>query len=417
MQSENHQKKHQEVALTRFAAVSWIEQQVVSGLKLNQALWQAAERVWAGRRYTPSTLEEWLYLHRKSGFESLLPRGRSDRGVVRALSAQVRAALEDLRRKHPTLSVRTLVEDLVRQGVLRPGEFSYPSIYRWLQRAGLDPQSLRRELAVGSGPTKAFETALANDVWMSDMMHGVVFKTTDGQVVRSRLFAMLDDCSRVCVGGQYYASESLICLLDVFKGAVSRRGIPSKLYVDLGKVFVSHHLQVVCASLGCKLSHCKPYHCWSKGKIEKFFSFVQSGFQQQLALHPVHSLEELNARFWQWLELEYHQRLHTALGTTPAQRFTERSQALRTVADLTQLDHLFLMRQKRRVRKDATLSLQGQLWEVNLALRGREVEVRFNPFNLQKVEVYFAGKLFCQARRCNKQLNAQNFHTSSNYEE
>lgn len=416
MQEENLRKRHQEAALARFAAVSWIEEQVKNGMKLRMALCQAADRVWTGRKYALSTLEEWVYLHRERGFEGLLPRGRSDRGSVRSLSPQVREALESLRRLHPTLSVRSLVEHLLREGTLTVGQFSYASIYRWLQRAGLDPRSLRRELSVGEGPTKAFETALANDIWMADMMHGLVLKTLDGRTIRTRLFAMIDDCSRVCVGGQYYASESLVCLMDVFQGAVSRRGIPTKLYVDLGKVFVSHHLQVVCASLGCKLSHCKPYHCWSKGKIEKFFSFVQSGFQQQLAFNPVHSLEELNARFGQWLELHYHQRLHSAMGTTPAQRFAERSTALRTVSDLAQLECLFLMRQTRRVRKDATLSLQGQLWEVNLALRGREVEVRFNPFNLQKVEVYFADKLFCQARRCNKQLNAKTFNNPSNYE-
>jgi transposase InsO family protein len=417
MNSTDIEKTHQTVALARFAAVSWIEEQIKNGNQLSFALSQAADRVWGQKKYAIPTLEEWIYLHRRHGFQGLLPRGRSDRGTIRSLSPQVREALERVRREHPGLSVRSLVEHLIKQGVLEVGRFSYPSIYRWLRRTGLDPRTLRREMAIGSGPTKAFEAALANDIWMADMMHGLVLKTAEGRTVRTRLFAIIDDCSRVCVGGQYYASESLVCLMDVFKGAVARRGVPSKLYVDLGKVFVSHHLQVVCANLGCKLSHAKPYHCWSKGKIEKFFSFVQSGFQQQLALSPVHSLDELNQRFWQWMELEYHQRLHSAIQTTPAQRFTERSQALRTVADVAELDQLFLMRQKRRVRKDATISLLGQLWEVNLALRSREVEVRFNPFQLQKVEIHFAGKLFCLARRCNKQLNARTFHNSSNYED
>lgn len=416
MNSTEIEKRHQEVALARSAVVSWIEQQMTGGLKLSQALRQASQRVWSGRTHQMSTMEEWVYTHRHHGFEGLKPRGRSDRGVVRALSPAAREALERIRREHPQLSVRTLVEHLVKQGVLQVGHFSYPSIYRWLQRAGLDPRSLRRELPVGQGPTKAFETALANDVWMADMMYGPVLTLESGESVRTRLFAILDDCSRVCVGGQYYTEESLPCFLDVFKGAVSRRGIPIKLYVDLGKVFTSHHLQVVCATLGCRLSHAKPYAAWSKGKIEKFFSYVQCGFQQQLALQPVGSVEELNQRFWQWLEKEYHQRLHSALGVNPAQRFAERSQALRAVPDRLQLDHLFWMHEQRRVRKDATISLRAQLWEVDLALRGQRIEIRYDPFNLQKVEVYFADKRFGQARRCNKQLNAKTFHTPANYE-
>ncbi len=416
MEQPSSEKQRQDRALIRYAAVSWIEQQVAGGLPLRQALRQAVERVWSGKNYQASTLEEWVYAYRRRGFEGLKPRGRSDRGVVRSLSPAVREALERVRRQHPALSVRTLVEHLVKEGVLQAGQFSYPSIYRWLARAGLDPRSLRRELPLGQGPAKAFETALANDIWMADMMYGPVLSLESGEVVRTRLFAILDDCSRLCVAGQYYTSESLVCFLDVFKTAVARRGIPAKLYTDLGKVFVAHHLQVICASLGCRLCHAKPYAAWSKGKVERLFLSVQTGFQQQLAFEPARSLEDLNTRFWKWLEREYHARTHSALETSPAQRFAERSQALRTVADPGELDRLFLMREKRRVRKDATVSLRGLLWEVNLALRGRVIEVRYDPFNLEKVAVYLGDQSFGQARPCDKQLNARTFNTAANYE-
>jgi transposase InsO family protein len=416
METSHSEKQRQETALGRYAAVSWIEQQVAGGLPLSQALLQAAERDWSGKTYRASTMEEWIYAYRHRGFEGLKPRGRSDRGVVRSLSPSVREALERVRREHPELSVRTLVEHLVKEGVLQTGQFSYPSIYRWLQRAGLDPRSLRRELPLGQGPTKAFEAPLANDIWMADMMYGPVLTLESGESVRTRLFAILDDCSRLCVAGKYYTSESLVCFLDVFKTAVARRGIPAKLYADLGKVFVSHHLQVVCANLNCRLSHAKPYAAWSKGKVERFLLSVQTGFQQQLALQPVGSVEELNRRFWKWLEREYHPREHSALGTNPANRFAERSGALRMVSDPAELDRLFLMHEKRRVRKDATLSLRGQLWEVDLALRGRVVDVHYDPFNLQKVEIYFADRCFGRARACDKQLNARTFNTPNNYE-
>ena len=349
-ENDDFEKQRQQTALIRYSAVSWIEQQVIGGLRLSQALRQAAQRLWSGKVFSASTMEEWVYAHRKGGFDALKPRGRSDRGVVRSLSATVREALERVRRRHPDLSVKTVVEHLVKQGALQPGEFSYPSIYRWLHRAGLDARSLRRELPAASGPTKAFETPLANDIWMADMMYGPTLKLKEGPTVRTRLFAILDDCSRLCVGAWYDASESLYCFLKVFKIAVARRGIPVRLYTDLGKIFVSHHLQVICASLGVRLCHAKPYAAWSKGKIEKFFRTVQEQFQQQLALEPVHSVEELNLRFWKWLEAEYHQRVHSALGTSPAQRFAERSGALRTLSDPDQLDRLFFMREKRRKR-------------------------------------------------------------------
>ena len=258
-----------------------------------------------------------------------------------------------------------------------------------------------------NGPTKAFEAALAHDLWMADLMHGPSLRTAEGKVIHTRLFAILDDCSRLMVGAAYHAGEALACFLDVLRTAVARRGIPFKLYVDQGKVFVSHHLRVVCASMGCKLLHAKPYAAWSKGKIERVFRTIQLDFQQRLAVSPVQGLEELNRQFWSWLELDYHQRMHRALSTTPSARFAERSTALRTVRDPAEMEAWFLMRHRRRVRKDATLSLGGKLWEAPLELRGQEVEVRYNPFTWQPVDLYVKARRIGPAKPCDKQLNVQ----------
>jgi len=37
-------------------------------------------------------------------------------------------------------------------------------------------------------------------------------------------------------------------------------------------LFVSQHLQTVCANFGIRLIHAKPYVAWSKGKIERFYA-------------------------------------------------------------------------------------------------------------------------------------------------
>src|SRR3990172_2545500 len=105
-------------------------------------------------------------------------------------------------------------------------------VYRWLQRTGLDARSLRMASALGvNGPTKAFEAALAHDLLMADLMHGPSLRRAEGKVIHTRLFAILDDCSRLMVGAAYHAGESLACFLDVLRTAVARRGIPFKLYV------------------------------------------------------------------------------------------------------------------------------------------------------------------------------------------
>ena len=154
----------------------------------------------------------------------------------------------------------------------------------------------------------------------------------------------------------------------------------------------------------------------SKGKMERWFRTLQMDFEARLLIDPARSLEELNARLWRWIEGEYHQRPHSALaGQTPAERFAQRALQLRTADAQTDWEALFLDRAERRVRLDATFSLEGQLWEVPVHLRGQLIEVRFNPFDWQRVEIWFAGQYVAAAHRCDKHLNAQTY-TSRDYE-
>lgn len=414
MQKPDNNPKEQQ-ALARFAAVSFIKQQRKGGWPLSQCLKAACERPWLERHYATSTLEEWYYLYAQGGFEALKPKGRKDRGQVRSLSPELCRRLEQLRREHPALTVRSLVRQLLKENALQPGGFSLSSIYRHLGARGLDARSLRarESLGEGAGPQKAFESPFSNDLWMTDMMHGPTLAAPAGKrPIGTRLFAFIDDCSRLCTSAAYYRGESLDCLLAVLRQAVKGRGIPLKIYSDNGKVFTCRHLKIVCANLDIQLLHARPYHSWSKGKVERFFRTVQTDFQQTLPFAPVSDIDELNERFRVWLEKDYHQRVHSSLeGVSPAERFRQRSAHLRAAGE--DLDRLFLNKVIRRVRKDATFSLDGRLWEVSPSLRGEKIEVCYDPFTYETVEVHVRGNYCQQARRLNKNLNCK---SSNNYE-
>jgi hypothetical protein len=64
---------------------------------------------------------------------------------------------------------------------------------------------------------------------------------------------------------------------------------------------------------------------------------------------------------------------------------------------------------------DATFSLEGQLWETPLHLRGQLIQVRFDPFQWRRVEIWREDKYVGPARRCDKQLNAKTY-TDRDYE-
>jgi putative transposase len=404
------------LALARHAAASWIQEALKQNFTLARATVLASERTWGGKTYSASTLESWYYLLRHQGFEALHRRPRKDKGSRKALSPEACQTILEWRRKHPHLKVKVLVRQLIGQGALHAGTFSLPSVYRLLAAHQMDARSLKYQPPASGGPTKAFECALPNELWMTDMMFGPVIRPPVGKPVHTRLFALIDDCSRLVPHAQYYESEKLCWFLDCLRHGLARRGFPHKLYTDQGKIFTCHHLRIVCANLNVRLCHAKPYAAWSKGKQERWFRTLQMDFEARLAIDPVHSLEELNTRLWRWIEGEYHQRPHSALeGQTPAERFARRAVNLRAADSQTDWEGLFLSRVERRVRLDATFSLEGQLWEAPVYLRGQTVQVRFDPFAWSRVEIWRDDKLVGPARRCNKQLNAKTY-TGTDYE-
>ena len=198
-------------------------------------------------------MEGWLYEYRAGGFAALKRQSRRDKGQLRALPPEDIQAIIKLRLSQPALPVSALVRQLLAQGVLEPGTFSMPTVCRVLRREGLDRPRL---LAETNGPTKAFETELPNMLWMADIMDGPTLRREE-RVLRTFLFATLDDCSRLVPHAQYYENEKLRCLLDCLQQAFARRGLPEKLYTDQGKILTCSHLRVVCANLRIHLLHAR----------------------------------------------------------------------------------------------------------------------------------------------------------------
>lgn len=402
-------------ALARYAAVSWITERMKDphphARGLSGVIQEAATRDWHGYRFSPSTLERHYYNYGKAGFAALVEQARSDAGAPRKLPPELVDVLLAERRAHPQIPVTVLLELLRDKGVDVVARVSASSVYRLLRQHGLDGIALKLAGADPSqGPQKAFEMPAVNMLWMTDMMHGPVLVDAAGRMIKSRLFAFLDDHSRLCPGGKYYRSEAFEGVLGVLRSAIRRRGIPEKIYTDCGKIYLCHQLAVICANLGVKLSHAQPYHAWSKGKIERFFRTVQQQFQTRLLDTPVHSLEELNERFESWLEEKYHRTVHSATGQTPAERFAAGAAGIRNPPDAAELDQLFLKRLTRRVRRDGCVTVEARLFEAPLCLRGMEVEIR-HPLPLaDQIEIWHQGKLAGLGKPVDKHFNATHFN-------
>ena len=406
--NQNQNTPHQTQALTRFRALNFIEDLQRGGGVLADALRQASLHPWPdekGDYYAVRTLEDWWYAYKKGGFDALVPATRSDQGKSRVLDGPTAAWVLEQVTQNPTVPLKVLYTHW--QQSQRP----LPSIsvlYRYLRRQGLDRKSLRAG-RLETGPTKAFEAPHVNDLWMVDFSPGPTL-SVGGKTRLTHLCVLVDDHSRLIPFAAYYPQANTEAFHHAFKEAILRRGLPRKLYTDQGKPFVNAHSHLVCAQLGVRLLHAKPYHSWSKGKCERLIQSIQQGFETTLRLegNAAHSLEELNTKLSAWIQTVYHQRPHSSTGQSPEYRYQQTAKSLRQWDERLDIEPLFYLRLERTVRKNGTVRLDGDLYEVPLSLRALKIQLRLDPWRRARIEVWYQDKFMDLARKAPLHLNAEN---------
>lgn len=357
-------------------------------------------------RVAEGTLREWLRAYQLGGFQALVPRVRTDQGRSRRIEPALAERLIAKKEASPALSIRLIIEELCKEGALAPGQLPPPvsTVHRLFQKNGL-----MRPGAGGPDPgdRRRFAYRDAGQLWTSDVMHGPSVLVAGRSRRKTYLIAFLDDATRVVTHAGFALAESTAAFLPLYKCAIIRRGLPDRLYVDNGANYRSHHLALVCAKLGVALIHARPFQPQGKGKIERFFRTVRSQLLSRLSPEDTASLEALNRRLLGWIEGEYHQSPHAGLeGQTPLDRWAQVGQAVRYPPPDLDLDDLFLFEATRKVASDRTVSLNGVIFEVDAALVGERVTLRFDPAAPEApVQVVHAGRVIERARRVDLYAN------------
>ena len=360
------------------------------------------------QRVAAETLRHWIKDYKRGGIDALKPKPRNDLGRSRALPQHLADQLLALKEEQPHLSVAQLIASLTPAPTaaaspataLPAWRPAASTVYRLLRRAGLMDRSAEHTTGQDADRRRfAFEHP--GQLWMSDVMHGPAVTLAGSRTRRKAyLIAFLDDATRVVPYCAFTLAESTQAFLPVFKQALMRRGIPQRLYVDNGANYRSQQLALVCAKLGIALIHARPYQPSGKGKQERFFRTVRAQLLPTLSQADTASLEALNRRLWAWVETEYHHHPHRGLdGDTPMDRWAA-GRAPRLPEPDLDLDALFLFEAKRRVQRDHTVSLNGTVFEVDAALVGQNVTLRFDPSIPagRGIEVWHEGRLVVRAK-------------------
>ncbi len=377
MPDELKPKNHaEEVALFRASVIGSLSCREMSRGDLADALRELSQRRFhlpgseITRTFGVSTLERWYYAHREGGVANLLPKLRSDRGFAKVLTEEQRALLLDIRREHEGASVPLILRTLVADGRLSLDAVSAATLRRLYREHGLDRRTLRQSGKDGRA-RRRWVADRPGQLWHSDVCHGRTLKMDKGKTPL-RIHAILDDASRAIVAIRACDNEREVEMLSLTTEALRLFPKPEVLYLDNGSTYSGDALSTACGRLDINLLHAQPYDPQARGKMERFWRTLREGCLDYIG--DANSLHDVQVRLLAFVDEHYHRAPHGGLmGRTPAEVWAERQGSLATEAEL---HDALIVRGRRRVRGDGTISVGGIDWELaHSFLAGRNVTV------------------------------------------
>lgn len=226
---------------------------------------------------------------------------------------------------------------------------------------------LHRENVERLKPLKRFVAKYPNELWQADIQGKMHFPFLGD----AYLILVKDDHSRFILGGKWFSSQTQINVFRVWYHCLFVWGLPKRMLQDRGSQYKANSrytqtgeyaqstYQFYARSLGIELEWA--YKAMTKGKIERFFRFVQQDFVREHM--QVKSFEELNKEFFRW-QIQYNETFkHSGIGMngrTPAEVYQPSS----VRKPKQELQELLTITIRRLVYRDSTISLFGKHYKV-----------------------------------------------------
>ena len=279
------------------------------------------------------------------------------------------------RRPHTSpLRTRQAVEDAIvalRKDLAEAGHDAGAETIAWhlRQRAGCAPsvatiwRILSRRGFVIPQPHKRprsswhrFAADLPNELWQADITHWALADGSDAEILN-----IIDDHSRLLAGSTARAVFKAGHIVEDLHVAMGRHGRPEKMLTDNGAVFTGLYrgrgwvaLERELAALGIGLSHCRPYHPQTCGKVERFHQTLKKWLARQ---DPAATTGALQAQLDEFTACYNTRRPHRAIGRrTPADAWNARPRAMPSRQGIRVSEHFRVRRD--RVDTDGKLTLR-----------------------------------------------------------
>lgn len=228
--------------------------------------------------------------------------------------------------------------------------------------------------------------------------------------------AILDDYSRAIVACRVFASDSSYHNLLTLRRAMARYGRPKVLYTDNDSKFrltryqrsrffvyrpetlaglVETEVARALRELDVQLLSHLPGNAQAKGKIERFFRFLQ---ERVLDHNRAENLEELQRLVNEWVATYNARHVNRDIGCTAAERLTP--SVARPLEGSP--DDVFCLKEERKVAKDHTISLDGVTYTLpsEPCLVAFKVQLHIHPGD--RLRVWHGGRLVAELPHTDK---------------
>ena len=320
-------KKAAEIAQFRFALIA----PVVQGLFPDPSATAYYKRVTQNPltlpdgstvSYSYKTLEKWKSQYTLGGLDALLPGRRSDLGTSRTLNDEAICEIYRIKEEYPRMNATQIYYHLVKESFI-PSSVSVDSVQRFIKKNDL--KSARNP---NVKDRKAFEEDAFGKCWQADTCY-LPYITENGKTRRVYCIMIIDDHSRLLVGGGLFYNDNAYNFQKVLKQAVATYGIPDKLYVDNGCSYSNEQLSMICVSLGIVLIHTKVRDGASKGKVERHFRTLKERWLYTLDIDSITSIAQFNSLLRDYMRT-YNTTFHRGINAIPMDRYLKSEYKLRS---------------------------------------------------------------------------------------
>ena len=223
------------------------------------------------------TVHDWMRRYASGGLGGLADRSSRPERCPHQMSAEVEAAIVELRRAHSGWGPMTILDRLAKAGVdPLPGR---SSVYRALVRHSLIEPTRRKRRREDY---KRWERSRAMELWQMDIVGG--FHLADGTELK--MVSGIDDHSRFCVCGRLIARATARPVCDALAFALRAHGVPDQILSDNGKVFTARFgpgpgpvlFDRICVDNGIRHILTAPRSPTTTGKVERFHKTLRAEF-------------------------------------------------------------------------------------------------------------------------------------------